>query len=124
MTWVAVLLGGAVGAPLRYVLDRSLMRRRTRPFPWGTLVVNLLACLILGFITEAAALTAVPAALDAFVGPGLCGALSTYSTFSFETVRLAETDARGAALASIGLSLVLGLGLAYVGAGLAALVWG
>lgn len=58
------------------------------------------------------------------IGPGLCATLSTYSTFSFESLRLAETGSRYFAIANAGVSIVAGLGAAYVGAALAQAVFG
>lgn len=106
MTWLLVLLGGALGAPLRYLIDQQVSARRDGRFPWGTLVANLLACALLGFVAAYAG--ASPEA-SALLGTGLAGALSTYSTFGFEIVRLAETGAaRVALLYSLG-SVVLGV---------------
>jgi CrcB protein len=100
-----VIAGAAVGAPLRYLIDRAIHHPA---FPWGTLVANVLACAGLGFLTGAAA-TALPDALRHLLGPGLCATLSTYSTFSWETIRL---PAPVAAVNAI-LSVVAGLAAAY-----------
>jgi CrcB protein len=70
---------------------------------------------VLGFLTGAATATAVPSALQHLVGPGLCATLSTYSTFSFETVRLAETGAKPSAAANVVLSVGAGLAAAFLG---------
>ena len=118
MTLLFVLLGAAVGAPLRYLTDRAVQARHDSVFPWGTLTVNVVGSLLLGF------LTAVPAdpAVAALVGTGFCGALTTYSTFSFETLRLVQTGARFYAVVNVGASIVAGLGAAYAGVLLAAAV--
>lgn len=67
---------------------------------------------------------AVSSEVQLLVGPDLCGALSTYSTFSYETLRLAEDGARFYAAANIAASVVAGLGAAFTGTALAQAVWG
>jgi CrcB protein len=74
-----VLLGGAVGAPSRYVIDRLIQQRHDSVFPWGTLAVNLTGCLILGLLTGAA--NQLPKEIVTLAGTGFCGALTTFSTF-------------------------------------------
>jgi CrcB protein len=118
MTLLLVLLGAAVGAPLRYLTDRAIQTRHDSVFPWGTLTVNVTGSLLLGFLTG---LPANPQ-LAALAGVGFCGALTTYSTFSYETLRLAQTDARFTAAVNIIASIVAGLGAAYIGVFLAAAV--
>ncbi|MEV5358282.1 CrcB family protein [Streptomyces sp. NPDC093516] len=115
MNWLMVVLGALVGAPLRYLTDRAVRARHDGLFPWGTLVVNLSACAVLGFLTGAATATTVPPALHHLVGPGLCATLSTYSTFSFETVALAERGAGRIAAANVLVSVVAGLAAAFLG---------
>jgi fluoride exporter len=119
VNWLMVIAGAMVGAPLRYLTDRAVQARHDRLFPWGTFTVNLAACSALGFLTGAATATTVPAALQHLIGPGLCASLSTYSTFSFETVRLAETGAGRVAAANVILSVVAGLAAALLGGALA-----
>ena len=111
MTLLLVALGAAIGAPLRYLTDRAVQARHDSAFPWGTLTVNVAGSLLLGFL---AGLPAGPAVLT-FAGTGFCGALTTYSTFSYETLRLAQTGARVSALANVVASLVAGLGAAALG---------
>lgn len=111
MSWVWVALGAAVGAPTRYLTDRWVQSRHDSVFPWGTFAVNVAASFVLGMITGAAAAPAVALPL----GTGFCGALSTYSTFGFETVRLLESRARLLAGANVVASLVAGLAAATAG---------
>ncbi|SFP02986.1 CrcB protein [Amycolatopsis arida] len=111
MTVLLVAAGAAVGAPLRYLLDRAIQFRHGSAFPWGTLAVNVLGCLVLGLLTG---LPTTPA-VSALAGTGFCGALTTYSTFGYETLRLARDRAwLLAGLNAVG-SLVAGLGAAYCG---------
>jgi fluoride exporter len=106
-----VIIGATIGAPLRYLADRLLQGRHDSRFPWGTFAANIPGAALLGFL---AALPASPA-LEALLGTGLCGALTTYSTFSFETLTLARTGARTLALLYVGASILAGLGAASLG---------
>ncbi|MCF6472253.1 fluoride efflux transporter CrcB [Nonomuraea sp. MG754425] len=115
MTVLLIVLGAAVGAPLRYLADRAVQARHDTVFPWGTLAVNVFGSAVLGF------LAGLPAGggLMALAGTGFCGALTTYSTLGYETVRLVEEGARFHAVANALASVVAGLGAAYCGAAFA-----
>jgi CrcB protein len=108
-----VALGALVGAPARYLTDRAVQSRHESAFPWGTLIVNVVASLVLGVLVAAA--SRVDPQVAALVGTGFCGALSTYSTFSYETIRLTGDGARFYAVANVALSLVAGIGAAAIG---------
>ncbi|RJQ78907.1 fluoride efflux transporter CrcB [Amycolatopsis panacis] len=108
MTVLLIFLGATVGAPLRYLTDRAVQSRHQSLFPWGTFTVNLFGCLVLGGLAGAG--SALPAPLFALLGTGFCGALTTYSTFGYETVRLAEQRAYFAAVANVVVSLAAGVG--------------
>ena len=123
MNWLLVVLGAVVGAPLRYLTDRAVQARHDSVFPWGTFVVNATGCLILGLLTGAASAGAASPHLQLLLGTGLCGALTTYSTFSYETLRLTETGAGLYAAANVVTSLVAGLGAAFAGVAIAQAVW-
>ena len=123
MSWLLVVVGGMIGAPLRYLTDRAIHARHDSVFPWGTFTANMVGCLILGILTGAVGYGAAPHSLQLLVGTGLCGALTTYSTFSYETLRLAESGTRILAAANIAASVICGLGAVYLGAALAATFW-
>ncbi|MCX5599177.1 fluoride efflux transporter CrcB [Streptomyces phaeochromogenes] len=123
MNWVLVIVGGMVGAPLRYLTDRAVQSRHDTVFPWGTFAVNVVGCLILGMLTGAAVAGAASSHLQLLLGTGLCGALTTYSTFSFETLRLAEDGLRLYAAANVIASVVVGLGAAFAGVSVAEALW-
>ncbi|MEU1941073.1 fluoride efflux transporter CrcB [Streptomyces sp. NPDC059474] len=124
MNWLLVIAGGMVGAPLRYLTDRAVQARHDSVFPWGTFLVNVVGCLVLGLLTGAAAEGAASERVQLLLGTGLCGALTTYSTFSYETLRLAEEGARLFAVANVVLSLAAGVGAAFAGVALAHAIWG
>lgn len=113
MNWLLVFLGGMVGAPLRYLTDRAVQSRHGGGFPWGTFTVNVAGCFILGLLTGLTTGVGTPASL--FIGTGLCGALTTYSTFSYETLRLAESDSRLTAMANVFGSIAAGIASVYLG---------
>lgn len=123
MNWLLVIAGALVGAPLRYLTDRVVQLRHDTVFPWGTLVVNITGCLILGVLTGAAGTGHASAHVQLLLGTGLCGALTTYSTFSYETLRLTETGAGFYAATNVVASLTAGLGAAFAGVALARAVW-
>ncbi|WP_031172132.1 fluoride efflux transporter CrcB [Streptosporangium roseum] len=124
MNWLLVLLGGAVGAPLRYLTDRAVQARHDTVFPWGTFTVNVVGSMILGVLAGAVLAGAVGNAAQLLLGTGLCGALTTYSTFSYETLRLAETGALFLAVANVAASVVAGLGAVFIGLTLAQVAFG
>jgi fluoride exporter len=107
MTVLLVALGAAIGAPLRYLTGRLI------PGPRATLIVNVAGSLVLGFVIG----LPLGAELTALVGTGFCGALTTYSTFAYETLQLPRRQA----VANVLVSLVAGLGAAYLGLVLAML---
>jgi CrcB protein len=123
VNWVLVIVGGMVGAPLRYLTDHAVRSRYDTVFPWGTFAVNVVGCLILGLLTGAAVAGAASSHLQLLLGTGLCGALTTYSTFSFETLRLAEDGARLYAAANVIASVAVGLGAAFAGVSVAEALW-
>ncbi len=119
---LVVAAGGFVGAPSRYLMDRTVNGRTESEMPWGTMVVNLSGSLVLGFLTGLALghhLGSVPKAL---LGTGFCGAYTTFSTFTFETLRLIADGELLQATANVLVSVVIGLlgAAAGVALGLAA----
>ncbi len=113
MTMLLIALGAGVGAPARYLTDRAIRLRVATVFPWGTLTVNVIASLILGILLGAGA--RLNTEVVQLLGTGFCGALSTYSAFSYQTLRLSQRGARSYAAANVLLSLVAGLAAAGLG---------
>ncbi|MDT0328368.1 fluoride efflux transporter CrcB [Nocardiopsis lambiniae] len=122
MSWLWVFVGGTAGAAARYLVDHAVKARADTPFPWGTLTVNVLGCAILGLLTGLSAHGGVTETVRLTLGVGLCGALTTYSTFSYETLTLAEAGERRAAVVNVLVSVVAGVG-ALLGAAALAGSW-
>ncbi|WP_333769910.1 fluoride efflux transporter CrcB [Streptomyces sp. IBSBF 2435] len=123
MNWILVIAGAVVGAPLRYLTDRRVQAGHDTVFPWGTFTVNVAGCFILGLATGAVTAGAASSQVQLLVGTGLCGALTTYSTFSYETLRLAESGARFYAVANVVGSVAAGLGAVFTGTAFAQALW-
>ncbi|WP_263167816.1 fluoride efflux transporter FluC [Streptomyces sp. SCSIO ZS0520] len=123
MNWLLVIAGALVGAPLRHLTDRAVQTRHDSVFPWGTLTVNVAGSLALGLLTGAVSAGAASSRLALLLGTGLCGALTTYSTFSYETLRLAGPGTRLLALANVGGTLVAGLAAVFAGVALGEVFW-
>lgn len=113
MTLLLVLVGGAVGATVRYLTDVAIQARFDPVLPWGTFAVNVVGSAVLGLLAGVGA--ALPGWIGSLVGVGFCGALTTYSTFGNETVQLARSGARAYALLNVALTLVVGLAMAVIG---------
>ncbi len=123
MTILLVALGAAVGAPLRYVTDRVVQARHDSLFPWGTWSVNVAGSFLLGLLAAGLTAGGVSGQLMALAGIGFCGTLTTYSTFSYETVRLVEGGALFHAAANVVGSIAAGLGAAFCGVTVAQAIW-
>ena len=105
---VAVTLGGGLGAALRYIVSGAVYRIAGTDFPYGTLAVNLLGSLFLGWLMEASEMRiSIDPTLRLFLGVGLCGGFTTFSTFSYETMRLLSSGSLAAAMVNIGASVLL-----------------
>lgn len=120
--WLAFLVAAALGAPARYLIDGLVQDRTDGAFPWGTFVVNVSGCLVVGAITGLGLYHGLGATTRTVVGSGGMGAYTTFSTFTFETVRLAEEGAISEALRNVAASFVVGLAAASAGLALTALL--
>lgn len=107
MTALAVALGGAVGALLRFWLAQ---RSATAGFPWGTLAANVLGSFLLGVVA-----VSLDGWLRVLLATGVAGALTTYSSFALDTVLLDRTERRGTALLNVLVTLVAGAGACALG---------
>jgi CrcB protein len=114
-----LVLGGAVGAPARYLADGFVQSRTRGVFPWGTFAINVSGSFVLGVVTGAALYHGLGPLPKAAIGAGFCGAYTTFSTFSYETVRLLEEGA--VVTASLNALASVAVGLVAAAAGIALL---
>jgi len=109
MSYLWVGIGSAIGGLLRYSLTR-LTLSISASFPYGTILINVVGCLVIGYfatLTLQGGRYAVSDNLRLFVMVGLCGGFTTFSSFSLQTFDLLRTGAWGRALANVGVSVVL-----------------
>ncbi|HZR15412.1 MAG TPA: fluoride efflux transporter CrcB [Acidimicrobiia bacterium] len=116
-----LVVAGAAGALARYLLDGFVQDRTAGAFPWGTFVINVSGAFALGLLTGAALYHGFPSTPRIVLGTGFCGAYTTFSTFTFESVRLLEEDARTEALLNVAGNLVVAVAAAAAGLALAML---
>ncbi|WP_026926578.1 fluoride efflux transporter CrcB [Granulicoccus phenolivorans] len=90
LLFVAVALVGGLGACCRLLLDGAIRARSTGPLPWGTIVINLTGSFLLGLVLGLAAAQVLPEPVRLVLGTGFLGGYTTFSTASFETVRLVQ----------------------------------
>ena len=117
--WLLILAGAAVGAPARWFVDGFVQARHDSVFPWGTFTVNVLGSFALGLLLGASVEGDDLVRLVALVGTGFCGAFTTFTTFSYESVVLAEDGSSGIAVATVFGSVAAGLAAAFAGWALA-----
>ena len=116
--WVA--FGSALGGAARFSLGGLIQRMAPGEFPLGTLVINVLGSLLLGFIVRYAMETpAVGSEARAFLTVGLCGGFTTFSTFSYESAILLERGEWSRLALYVGLSLLLTIAGVVAGGALA-----
>ena len=121
MLMLGIVIAGAIGAPARYLLDGYIHDRAGGEWPLGTLVVNISGSLVLGFLAGLVLYHAFPATPRTILGTGFCGAYTTFSTFTYETIRLAEDGERRGAARNVVASLLLPALAAALGLALATL---
>ena len=116
MNFLSVALGGAMGAMLRYGLSGWLHTLTGAVFPVGTLAVNIIGSAVIGLVLQLSTERfLMPAELRLLLTTGLCGGLTTFSTFSYETLALLQAQQWLAAAGNVALNVVL-CGLAvYLG---------
>jgi CrcB protein len=114
--WVA--LGGAIGSVARYLLSNLAIIWLGEGFPWGTLAINIVGSLVIGFFATATlpgALWAVTSDARLFVMVGLCGGFTTFSAFSLQTMNLVHNGQIARAGLNIGASVALCLAAVWLG---------
>lgn len=105
--FLLVVVGGGLGASLRFVIDGLIMRRVTSGFPWGTFVINATGSLLLGFLTGLADSSVLDAAWLAVLGTGVMGGYTTFSTAMVDVVHMLQRRTFGrAAWNAVGMLVV------------------
>ncbi len=115
---------GALGAISRYALSGWVAQWFGVGFAYGTLVVNLAGCFLLGLVAHLGLTTVMSETTRTVLGIGFLGAFTTFSTFGYETVRYLEDGARLLAFANVAANVLLGLVAVWAGLALARSVWG
>jgi CrcB protein len=109
-------IGGGLGAMARYGLSGFAHRVLGASFPYGTLAVNVLGCLVIGavlYLVEGRAVLSLQARL--FLATGILGGLTTFSSFGYETLELLRSQQLRLALLNVAANVVLGLGSVWLG---------
>ena len=120
-----ICLGGAIGTGLRYVTSGVAARWLGADFPYGTLIVNIVGSFLIGLIQQIGTTTLVmPEATRLFLTVGIMGGLTTYSSFSYETVQLVAAGAWGQAWTNVLATTALCLAMCFLGIAVGRLVVG
>jgi fluoride exporter len=123
--WLVIGVGGFIGSVLRYLVSAYVQQlSQSVRFPYGTLVVNLVGCFIIGFLSQLADARGVfTADARAFVFIGLLGGFTTFSTFGNETLNFLRAGENFPALLNLGAHIFLGLGAVWLGRSIAHSIW-
>ncbi|MFT4114734.1 fluoride efflux transporter CrcB [Silvibacterium sp.] len=116
MKYLWIALGGALGSLARYLVGLWIYERMGTRFPYGTFVINLTGCFLIGFaLTYFDARMNLSPAWRMAIPVGFIGAYTTFSTFEYETLRLAQNGQAGMALLYIAGSVILGYAGVWLG---------
>jgi fluoride exporter len=119
LKFLLIAFGGAIGAVMRYIMSGIDYKFSQGVFPVSTLAVNLLGSLFIGFLWGLFEAVVVSSNIRMFIFIGILGGFTTFSTFALENFNLIRDGERSIALINIMLSNVLGIGLVFIGYGLA-----
>lgn len=114
--FILICLGGAIGTGLRYVTSGLAARWLGADFPYGTLIVNIVGSFLIGLIQQVGTTSLlIPDTTRLFLTVGIMGGLTTYSSFSYETIRLAQMGAWGQAWINVLVTTAVCLGVCFLG---------
>ncbi len=116
--WILIFVGGGIGSLCRYLLSRWINGSVVSSFPYGTFIVNITGCLLIGFFVfyfTDARFGAVSLTWRLFLVTGLCGGYTTFSAFSYENVQLVESNQVFTFLAYTFGSIILGFLATFCG---------
>ena len=118
--WVAI--GGAIGSVARYLVSTWAAARFGAEFPYGTLIVNITGCFIIGaFLTLATERLSISPYWRLFITVGFVGGMTTFSSFSYETIHLLQEAEMLRAFYNVGLNILVGFSATWLGVGVARL---
>jgi len=121
----AVAIGAALGANLRYLISTWVAQRVGSGFPYGTLLINVTGCLVIGIVlTLAATKFTLSEPLRLLIVTGILGGYTTFSSFGYEAFALIGSGNIEEAVLYMTSSLILGLGAVFLGSLLVRVVWG
>ena len=111
-----ICLGGAIGTGMRYLTANLAVRWLGVDFPYGTLIVNVVGSFLIGLIQQVGVTSLlIPETTRLFLTVGIMGGLTTYSSFSYETLRLAQIGAWGQAWINVLVTTAVCLGVCFLG---------
>ena len=114
--FIYICLGGAIGTGLRYLTGTLAIRWLGVDFPYGTLIVNVVGSFLIGLIQQVGVTSPlIPETTRLFLTVGIMGGLTTYSSFSYETLRLAQLGAWGQAWVNVLVTTALCLAVCFLG---------
>ena len=119
MQLIAIGVGGAIGAVLRFVISGIAYNVLGQDFPWGTLVVNMIGCFLIGLFAQLFEEIAISPNLRVLILVGGLGAFTTFSTYALENVNLLRDGQLGIAFLNVLVSTVLGVVFVFLGMALA-----
>lgn len=121
--FLATCAAGGIGAAVRFLIDGLIQTRFVTVFPVGTLVINVTGSFILGLVTGLTASGSVPAEWLAILGAGFAGGYTTFSTASFETIRLAQRGKYAMAATNMIVPLILAIWFGIAGLWIGTTIW-
>lgn len=110
-----IILGGGIGSACRYLVSTTINRYLGDSFAWGTMTVNLIGCLIIGFLVGLIDRSILPKEYRLILVTGFLGGFTTFSSFSLESIGMLREGAFGEGLLNVGVNIVLGFGLTLIG---------
>ena len=123
--FILICLGGAIGTGLRYLTSGLAARWLGADFPYGTLIVNVVGSFLIGLIQQVGTTSLlISETTRVFLTVGIMGGLTTYSSFSYETVRLAEIGAWGPAWINVLVTTAVCLSVCFLGLAVGRLIVG
>ena len=123
--FILICLGGAIGTGLRYLTSGLAARWLGADFPYGTLIVNVVGSFLIGLIQQiGTASLLIPDTTRLFLTVGIMGGLTTYSSFSYETVRLVQLGAWGQVWINVLVTTALCLSVCFLGIAVGRLIVG